>query len=466
MSRICAAILCLAGTLHAQLPVSLVLPAPQQEIVLDEARGVLYASLPTRNSIAVVSTQSWTLLEEIAVPANPRGIALSLDGSRLFAAHYNLGQVSALDLATRSYTTISVGTLLNDQRTWDVLEVQPGRLVVTANPSSNGLSYVVQVRLDQGGAQSRIASNRIIRGGPTLEMTRGSRWLYVTEPSFSPDSIYKLDLSLPDAPLVLEDQHGSIGGSFGMAIAPADDKLFLASGQVLSADTLAQISLIAPGGIAGSEASDPTRIWYARLSGSALQVAAYSTTSYALVETVPVPGVLSQISDVCVLPQNRGWILAGDNKLVGVVDPPVCNGGAVQACPGAANSRGSGATLSSTGSTSISANSFALGIDGMPPHSIHQLIYGQGAVQLAFGDGTLCISPYTAPLRRLGPPVAGDAQGHAARQLDFAAPPLVLGPISSYSTWRFQAMYRDPAAMAAGGTGFNMTSALEVSFCP
>ena len=466
MRRLLAALVCLAGTVQAQQPVALTLPAAQQEIALDESRAVLYASLPTRNTIAVVSTLSWTLLEEIPVPANPRGIALSLDGTRLYTAHYNLGQVSVLDLATRLYTTISVGTQLNDQRTWDVLEVQPGRLVVTANPSSNGLSYVVQVRLDQGGAQSRIASNRIIRGGPTLEMTRGSRWLYVNEPSFSPDSLYKLDLSLPDAPLVLEDQHGAIGGTYGLAIAPADDKIFLASGQVLGSDTLTQISLITPGGVAACAPLDPARVWYGRVAGGGLQVASYSTASYALVETVPVPGTLTQINDLLVLPQSGGWLLSGDNKLVGLVNPPPCNGGATQACPGAPNSRGSGATLQTTGSTSISGNGLGLRIDGLPPNSIHQLIYGQGSVQLAFGDGTLCISPYSSPLRRLGPPVAGDAVGHAERQLDFAAPPLVLGPITSFSTWRFQAMYRDPAAMAAGGTGFNMTSAVEVSFCP
>lgn len=37
-----------------------------------------------------------------------------------------------------------------------------------------------------------------------------------------------------------------------------------------------------------------------------------------------------------------------------------------------------------------------------------------------------------------------DGQGQAQEMLDFTAPLLVTGPITSFSTWRFPAWYREP----------------------
>jgi len=75
-SGVAAALLSVAfvPAAQAQQAVNVLLPAPQHEVVLDPERAVLYASLPTRNTIAVVSMQSWTLLKELPVPANPRGL--------------------------------------------------------------------------------------------------------------------------------------------------------------------------------------------------------------------------------------------------------------------------------------------------------------------------------------------------------------------------------------------------------
>lgn len=468
-SGVAAALLSVAfvPAAQAQQAVNVLLPAPQHEVVLDPERAVLYASLPTRNTIAVVSMQSWTLLKELPVPANPRGLDLSLDGTRLYTAHFNTGQISVLDLATELYTTINVAAQLADQRTWDVLEVQPGRLLVTGNPNSNGFAYVVQVLLNQGAAQSRVASGRIIRGGPNLEMAPGANHVYISEPSFSPDSVYRLDLTQPTAPIVAEDDHGLVSGSLYMAVQPNDERVYLGSGQALASATLDQVALIPGGGVAAFASDDPFRVWYARLNGTTIQLKAYAVATDALLETINLAGpVPTTLSDALILPQGLGYVVVGDNRIVGLVQPAPCAGVVSQACSGALNSRGLSGTLTLDGSTSISANGMSLRLSNLPTRAVHQVIYGQGSVQLAFGDGYLCISPYTAPLRRLGAPAVADENGLATRTLNFAAQPLLSSPITSFSTWRFQAMYRDPAAIASGGSGFNMTSAVEISFCP
>ena len=112
----------------------------------------------------------------------------------------------------------------------------------------------------------------------------------------------------------------------------------------------------------------------------------------------------------------------------------------------------------------IATNAFGLALDGAPKGSVSMFFYGLGESQLPLGDGFLCLSPMAPGILRLPDPVVVDAQGHAERMLDFTAPPLATGPITSYSTWRFQAWYRDPAGPL--GTGVNTSDALRVSFCP
>ena len=67
-------------------------------------------------------------------------------------------------------------------------------------------------------------------------------------------------------------------------------------------------------------------------------------------------------------------------------------------------------------------------------------------------------------LARLPGIAFSDALGQAQLPLDFTQSPLSTGPIVSYSTWRFQAWYRDVNGPA--GSGFNTSDALLVSFCP
>ncbi len=56
-----------------------------------------------------------------------------------------------------------------------------------------------------------------------------------------------------------------------------------------------------------------------------------------------------------------------------------------------------------------------------------------------------------------------DALGQASLIVDYANPPQVSGQITVGSTWSFQFWYRDPGF---GGAGFNLSNALEATFCP
>jgi hypothetical protein len=136
----------------------------------------------------------------------------------------------------------------------------------------------------------------------------------------------------------------------------------------------------------------------------------------------------------------------------------LCDGSPTNFCCKAPNSAGPGATMSSSGTTSVAANDLVLTALDCPAGQNGVFFYGPDQTQTPFGNGNLCI---TGTLVRL-PVIQTNVLGFATWPLDLIAPP-VSGQITAGSTWNFQFWFRDPAA---GGTGFNLSDGLSVMFCP
>ncbi len=132
-------------------------------------------------------------------------------------------------------------------------------------------------------------------------------------------------------------------------------------------------------------------------------------------------------------------------------------------CTSAPNSAGAGARIGHGGSVSVGAADLELTVSGAIPGNFGLFFYGGVTGEQPFGDGYLCTG---APLFRLLPATAADSTGFDSRDLDFDAPPLSggAGEVFPGSTWSFQYWYRDPAG--PGGSGFNVSDALVVRFCP
>lgn len=142
---------------------------------------------------------------------------------------------------------------------------------------------------------------------------------------------------------------------------------------------------------------------------------------------------------------------------VGVFVVEYDTGMGVPYCSVTANSGGTPAMLSTSGSNSISANNLVLSAAPVPDEP-GLFYYGPSQVQVPFGNGFRCVS---GPLGRLA--LGTGSSGVLTHQLDNAQPPNVSTIIASGTTWNFQAWYMDANA---GGAGFNLSSALEVMFVP
>lgn len=135
-------------------------------------------------------------------------------------------------------------------------------------------------------------------------------------------------------------------------------------------------------------------------------------------------------------------------------------------CTAAANSAYTGgARISWWGTTSITDNDFHLTVTGAVPMQFGLFYYGPNAIQVPFGDGFRCVGGGLVGLFRLSPAQTPDLLGDADRWVDFGAPPADAGygQIAGFTQWNFQFWYRDPAA---GLSGFNLSDALTVTFCP
>ncbi len=129
-------------------------------------------------------------------------------------------------------------------------------------------------------------------------------------------------------------------------------------------------------------------------------------------------------------------------------------------CASLPNSTGNAAKLIHSGTLSALLNNLTLITTGCPPDKFGIYFYGPGQTSVPFGDGVLCVgSPYNRlPLVFTGP------NGVGAYSLDYtdpAPPGLHIGP---NQTWNFQFWFRDPGGPL--GSGFNLSNALELTFCP
>jgi uncharacterized protein (TIGR03790 family) len=128
-------------------------------------------------------------------------------------------------------------------------------------------------------------------------------------------------------------------------------------------------------------------------------------------------------------------------------------------CPLTPNSVGPGSSIAMAGSTSVSANDLVLSASACPANQFGIFFYGPSAGQVPFGDGNRCV---TGQMFRL-PVIQADGAGQASYAIDVTAPPQPTGQITSGSTWFFQFWYRDPSG--GGGSGFNLSDAIELNFC-
>ena len=127
-------------------------------------------------------------------------------------------------------------------------------------------------------------------------------------------------------------------------------------------------------------------------------------------------------------------------------------------CPAAPNSVGAGATTVASGTPSLGLADLLLTTDGLPQSEFGLFFYGPNQVSLPFGDGTRCVGGQLVRLLPINSGMAGIVSQPIVNANLPAGAQLSVGDTRNFQFW-----YRDPAA---AGAGFNLSSAVSVTFTP
>jgi 6-phosphogluconolactonase (cycloisomerase 2 family)/predicted Zn-dependent protease len=221
------------------------LPAAGFDFELDNTRNNLFISIPSLGQVVVVSTITKTISQTINTGAQPHGLSLSLDKTKLYVALFGQGQVAVIDTTSFNVIeTIDVLEAINSENVYDVIEGKSNRVYVSASGGSLGLARLGMIKRDASNEVIRIVSDEIFRGESVFLKDPKSELLYLNESAHSPTSLYKFDISTDNVRLITEDIHGSLSQVDGFDIHPSGKKIAISGGEILSANTLNEINLI------------------------------------------------------------------------------------------------------------------------------------------------------------------------------------------------------------------------------
>ncbi|MFT5150502.1 MAG: hypothetical protein ACI841_000483 [Planctomycetota bacterium] len=134
-------------------------------------------------------------------------------------------------------------------------------------------------------------------------------------------------------------------------------------------------------------------------------------------------------------------------------------------CTSTANSTGSAAAMSASGSVSVASNNLVLA-SGPVPNQPGLFFYSAGQTNggagIPFGNGLRCAGNGSNPLYRL--PVSGTGgNNELSWAVDNTMPPAAAATLIAGSTFHFQCWFRDPLG---GGASYDLSDGLSLSFLP
>ena len=174
---------------------------PASAFAMSPTEPVMYATIPSQNSVAIINTKTLEVESNVFVGSGPLNLAFSPDGSQAYIANSTSNFVAVFDTASR--TVVNSFSLAEEPQ--DVVFGTSNRLWVL------GQSHIFQIDATTGASTGPSIANSIYSG--SLEISPDRKTLYYADYGLSPSTMYKYDVSGSTPVLLLQTAFGSAGSN-------------------------------------------------------------------------------------------------------------------------------------------------------------------------------------------------------------------------------------------------------------
>lgn len=195
------------------------------DICHDAQKGIFYIPAVYESKIFIISAEPFAKTDSIMLTQRPYRIALSPDATKLYVTYSGESIFDIIDLATTSVIrTVDVASALNDDAITDIHITGDGELFVAGRRI---------VKVDADYSFKVVADNLSFFSERPRFVDDDGTYLYIEVSSHTPNSLFKLDISQDTAPVVLEDDHGSVSGSHNAVLSHDATRLYMSDGTIV-----------------------------------------------------------------------------------------------------------------------------------------------------------------------------------------------------------------------------------------
>jgi hypothetical protein len=197
------------------------------DICLDRQNSLIYICPVYESKILVLSAEPFKKQDSIMLIQAPHRIALNKDATKLYVTYPGRNVFDIFDLATKSIErTVDVSSVMADGFVTDIYVATNGQLFISGR-------RIVKVNESDNYSLQVIASSLSFYTERARFLADDGTHLYVEVSNQTPNSLFKIDISQTDGPLILEDEHGTVSGTTNAVLSKDATRLYTNNGKIV-----------------------------------------------------------------------------------------------------------------------------------------------------------------------------------------------------------------------------------------
>jgi YVTN family beta-propeller protein len=177
---------------------------PASSFVMSPTRPLMYATIPSQNSVAIINTNTLAVEDTVFVGSHPVNLAFSPNGLKAYIANSATNFVVVLDTQTRTI----INSFLLPEHPQDVVFGTQNRLWVLGE----SYGHIFQIDATTGASTGPSITDTFIYSG-SLEISPDRNTLYYGDYGLSPSTMYKFNVSGATPVLVRQTPFGTVGSN-------------------------------------------------------------------------------------------------------------------------------------------------------------------------------------------------------------------------------------------------------------